>query len=119
MLNFKRDIKEVEAEMNEKFPIKIDYKYAQDILDRVAARCPDNIPKADVAKVLKSFFKILRRHLIFSEKFALFELIARKEIYYSEALRSVKCIVEADDIVKYTIECNVEDIFKRRKKNKQ
>lgn len=112
MLSFKRDIKELKEEINAKFPISIDYKYAEDLLERVSARCPETIPKPFIAKVLKSFFKVLRYHLIFSDNFSLATLIYKKRIYYSEALNSVKCVVMPEEHIKFTIECYVEDIFK-------
>lgn len=112
MLDYKRDIKELENELNEKFPIKIDYKYAEDLLERVSARCPDNIPKAEIAKILKLFFETLRYYLLFVDGFSLGRLIHDKQVYYCETLKSVKCAIMPDEGIKFTIECNVEDIFK-------
>jgi hypothetical protein len=112
MLDYKRDIKELENEINEKFPIKIDYKYAEDLLERVSARCPDNISKAEIAKILKLFFEVFRSCLLFKDGFSLGRLIYGKQIYYCETLKSVKCAIMPDENIKFTIECHVEDIFK-------
>lgn len=112
MLNFKKDIKELENEVNERFPIKINYKYAEDLLDRVSARCPDDIPKVEIAKVLKLFFEVFRSGLLFREEFSISRLITGKKLYYCFGLKDVKCMIMPDESIKFTIECYVEDIFK-------
>ena len=59
MLNFKKDKELLRKEIEKSFPISFEQEYIQDFLNRVYARCPSEVPKSDVAKIIKLIFNKL------------------------------------------------------------